>query len=67
MGPPLHEINKMYDEIENKDMPRQEFVKRMQALTSQAGVDRDLGKILAAKRKAANEKRIINTALEGRN
>lgn len=60
----LQEINKIYDGFEKKDMPRQEFVKRVQDLTSQAGVNRDLGKIMAAKQTEAIQKQKIDRAIE---
>jgi len=46
----LQEINQMYEQT-NKDMPREEFVKRLQAATSSTGMQRDAMKIVAMNRK----------------
>ena len=48
----IQEINQTYDQT-NKDMPRQAFIKKMQDLMSQAGVQRDLEKIVAQEQAAA--------------
>lgn len=68
MSMPIQEINQIYNELEVKDMPRQAFVKKMQDLTSQTGVQRDLGKIMAGKQTAAitaaKEKQRIDRAIE---
>lgn len=60
----LQEINKIYNRFEKKDMPRHEFVKQVQNLTSQSGVQRDLGKIMAGKRMVARRKQKIDRAIE---
>ncbi|GAG88005.1 unnamed protein product [marine sediment metagenome] len=60
----LREIHKIYNGLENKDMPREEFVKQVQDLTSQAGVNRDLGRIIAAKQTQAIRKQEIDRAIE---
>lgn len=65
----LQEIHKIYNEFssEQRDMPRQTFVKKMQDLTSQAGVQRDLEKIVAQEQTAAitaaREKQRIDRAI----
>lgn len=63
MSMPLQEIHQMYNQT-NKDMPRHEFIKEVQRLTSQSGVQRDLGKIMAMKQTAAVRKREIDRAIE---
>jgi hypothetical protein len=58
------EINQIYNQLEVKDMPRQVFVKKVQELTSQSGVQRDLGTIMAGKRMVAKRKQKIDRAIE---
>ena len=60
----LQEINQIYNELETKDMPRQEFVKKVQELTGQAGVQRDLGKIIGMKQSAAMRKQRVDRAMQ---
>lgn len=64
----LQEIHQIYNGFEVKDMPRQEFVKKIQDLTSQSGVQRDLGLIMSQKQtqavKVAKEKERIDRAIE---
>lgn len=64
----LQEINRIYNGLEVKDIPRNQFIKQVQELTSQAGVQRDLGKIMAQKQTAAitaaREKQRIDKAIE---
>lgn len=61
----LQEINQIYNKFspEQRDMPRQAFVKKVQDLTSQSGVQRDLGKIMAGKRMVAKRKQVIDRAI----
>lgn len=60
----LQEINQIYNGFEVKDMPRHIFVQKMQDLTSQTGVQRDLGKIMDAKRAEARNRMNIDRAIE---
>lgn len=60
----LREIHQIYNKLEVKDMPRHEFVKQMQDLTSQSGVQRDLGKIMARKRAESRNRMNIDRAVE---
>lgn len=64
----LQEINQIYNGFEIKDMPRNEFVKKVQELTSQSGVQRDLGVIMSTKQTqaitVAREKQKIDRAIE---
>lgn len=60
----LREINQIYNGFEVKDMSRQEFVKKVQDLTNPAGVQTDLGKIMAKKQTAAIKKQEIDRAIE---
>lgn len=59
----LQEINQIYNGFEVKDMPRHEFVKKMQDLTNPAGVRTDLGRIMAKKQTAAIKKQEIDRAI----
>ena len=58
------EINQIYDQFEKKDMPRHEFVKKVQELTSQTGVQRDLDKIMSTKQAEAIQKQRIDRAVQ---
>lgn len=60
----LQEIHKIYSGLETKDMPREEFVKQVQDLTSQAGINRDLQGIMAQKQTQAIQKQKIDRAIE---
>lgn len=64
MSMPIREINQIYNQLEVKDMPRHEFVKQVQDLTSQSGVQRDLGVIMGMKQTAAIGKLKIDRAIE---
>lgn len=63
----IQEINRMYDQFEVKDMPRQQFIKQVQDLTSQSGIQRDLEIIMNVKQTqaitAAREKQKIDRAI----
>ena len=59
----LQEINQIYNGLEVKDIPRHEFVKQVQDLINQSGVQRDLGKIMAGKRMVAKRKQKIDMAI----
>lgn len=68
MSMPLQEIHKIYNGLEVKDMPRHEFVKKVQDLTNQSGIQRDLGVIMGTKQTQAitamREKQKIDRAIE---
>jgi len=59
----LREINQMYNQT-NKDMPRHEFVKKVQDLTNPTEVQKDLGRIMAAKRTEARNQMNVDRAIE---
>jgi len=59
----LQEINAIYNGLETKDMPRQEFVKKVQNLTDPAGMQRDLGVIMGMKQTAMVKKQEIDRAV----
>lgn len=61
----LREINQIYNGFpaEGRDMPREEFVKQVQNLTSQAGINRDLRGIMAGKQTQAVQKQKIDRAI----
>lgn len=63
----LREIHQIYNQLEIKDMPRHEFVKQVQDLTSQSGVQRDLGVIMARKRAESRNRMNVNRAIENAN
>ena len=62
----LREINQIYNGFpaEGRDMPREEFVKQVQNLTSQAGINKDLGRIMAGKQTQAAQKLKIDKAIK---
>lgn len=60
----IQEIHKIYNGFEIKDMPRHEFVKQMQNLTSQSGVQQDLKKIMDRKRTESRKRMEIDRAIE---
>lgn len=64
MTMPLQEIHQVYNALKIKDMPREAFVKQVQDLTSQSGVQRDLGVIMGRKRAEARNKMNIDRAIE---
>lgn len=63
MSMPLQEIHQMYNQT-NKDMPRHEFVKEIQRLTSPTGMQRDLGRIMMRKRMESRNRMNINRVIE---
>lgn len=65
MSMPLQRINQIYNSFpEGQTMPRHEFIKEMQRLTSQNETNKDLQKIMARKRMATQKKQEINGAIE---
>lgn len=60
----LQEIHQIYNGFEVKDMPRHEFVKKMQQLTNPAGMQQDLGRIMAGKQTVAIKKQEIDRVIE---
>lgn len=66
----LQEINQIYDGFpsEGRDISREDFVKEMQRLTNQVGINRDLRRIMARKQTqsitAAKKKQEIDKAIE---
>lgn len=58
------EIHQIYNDLEVKDMSRHEFIKKVQDLTSQTGVQKDLGNILGMKQTVAVQKQKIDRAIK---
>lgn len=63
----LREINQIYNSFEVKDMPRHEFVKKMQEITNPTEAQKDLGRIMTAKRMEARKRMEIDRAIADAN